>query len=237
MNNSNQPGFDYQIKRSRRKSLAIHVKHQQVEVRAPAKLPTHFIEDFVASKQTWVHKKLAEQKVKFSEKINFNENSLIPFLGIERLLSYQFSNKNKVSLEGNHLLIELKHSHNDIGEAINHKAKLIFEDWLKHQAKSYILPRSQKLSETLKLDKALKDVKFRKTKSKWGHCTANGTIQFNWQIMMTPEPVINYLIAHEVCHLAYMNHSPDYYDLLSKVCDDHKACSLWLRENEHRFLF
>ena len=78
-------------------------------------------------------------------------------------------------------------------------------------------------------------VSFRKTKTKWGHCSTRGIIQFNWLIMMAPNEVIDYLVAHEVSHLVHMNHSTDYWRVVSSLCPNYKIHRDWLRENEHRF--
>ena len=60
---------------------------------------------------------------------------------------------------------------------------------------------SWKVAKQLGVEHKLKKVVFRKTKSKWGHCCQNGTIQYNWLAMMAPKDVINYLIVHECSHL------------------------------------
>ena len=83
----------------------------------------------------------------------------------------------------------------------------------------------------------LTDLRYRKTKTKWGHCTREGVIQLNWQLMMTPEPVRHYLITHELCHLVHMNHSKRFWDLVERHCPNYFEAEQWLREHEHRFRF
>lgn len=232
--------FDYQIVRSKRKTLAIHVKHNQVVVRAPLKAPQYFIKDFIAQKEPWILKKLAEQKQKAAEIFAFEHHSTILFLGQKTILNIQKSKKNTVVLNDNELIIQSKYlvEADKIDEAHKHqKTQKLFENWLKQQAEDYMVPKTYSLANELDLGDRLSAVKFRKTKSKWGHCSSEGVIQFNWLIMMAPESVVNYLIAHEVCHLAVMDHSRQYHELLGRACGDYQGARQWLRENEHRLFF
>jgi len=232
--------FDYQVIRSKRKTLAIHVSHNQVLVRAPLRAPQYFIKDFISQKESWVLKKLAEQKQKAAEIFTFQHNSTILFLGQKTTLKIQKAKKNNVLLNNNELIIQSKYlNETDISDAANkhRKTQKLFENWLKQQAEDYMVPKVYSLADELGLGDRLSAVKFRKTKSKWGHCSSEGVIQFNWLIMMAPEPVVNYLIAHEVCHLAFMDHSRQYHALLGRACGDYQSARQWLRTNEHRLFF
>lgn len=226
--------FDYQVTRSKRKTVAIHVRHNQVEVRAPLRAPNYFIKSFVSQKEPWILKQLEKQKKKAAEVFSIKHHAEIPFLGKAKVLNFRNASQNKVFLDNDYLIIQGKNLNQSDD---NNSAKKLFENWLKKQAKNHMVPSTEALVNKLKLRERFKEVRFRKTKSKWGHCSAQGVIQFNWLIIMAPEAVVNYLIAHEVCHLVHMNHSAEYHTLLASVCDDYQESRLWLRQNEHRFLF
>ena len=232
--------FEYQIIRSKRSTLAIHVRHKQVVVRAPLKTPQYFIMSFIAQKEPWILNKLAEQKQKASETFSFHHNATFLFLGQKTVFKLQKNDRNSVILNNNELLIQSKYlkesDKSDEAHKIQ-KTKKLFEDWLKQQAARHMVPKTYSLAEKLGLGERLSMVKFRKTKSKWGHCSSLGIIQFNWLIMMAPESVVNYLIAHEVCHLAFMDHSAQYHEFLGRACGDYQSARKWLRENEHRLFF
>lgn len=74
-------------------------------------------------------------------------------------------------------------------------------------------------------------IRFRDTTSRWGSCTANGTLSFSWRIVMAPRPVIDYLVAHEAAHLKEMNHGPDFWKLCRTLCPDTDRCRAWLKKN------
>ncbi|WP_105103081.1 M48 family metallopeptidase [Microbulbifer pacificus] len=77
-------------------------------------------------------------------------------------------------------------------------------------------------------------VKVRRTRSKWGHCTIRGELQYNWLVCLAPEPVVDYLVIHEVCHLRHHNHSRAFWDLVASLCPDYRTLRRWLKENGHR---
>ena len=57
-------------------------------------------------------------------------------------------------------------------------------------------------------------------KTRWGSCRARGAITLNLKLMQVPKPYIDYVIAHELCHLVEHNHSPRFYALLDRVMPD-----------------
>ena len=56
-------------------------------------------------------------------------------------------------------------------------------------------------------------------------------MSFNWRLLLAPEPVLDAVVWHEVCHLEVMDHSPRFWALLAQRCPDHRRHSLWLRRN------
>ena len=68
-------------------------------------------------------------------------------------------------------------------------------------------------------------------KTRWGSCSAKKNLNFNVLLMLTPPEVIDSVAAHEVCHLAEMNHSPRFYELVLSVCPDYRRWDKWLKEH------
>ncbi len=68
-------------------------------------------------------------------------------------------------------------------------------------------------------------------KSRWGSCSSNGHIQFNWKIIIAPNPIVDYVVVHELCHLRHHNHSPDFWKCVEWVLADYRERKDWLRAN------
>ena len=223
-------GFEYQIIRSKRKSVAIHLRNGQVEVRAPKKIDPKWLEQFVESKADWINTQLAQQLKNRSEQYRLADGETITFLGRKLQLQLRIASRNKVYIEAGRLCIEGRIEQPD-------KVLQLFHNWLKEQARVYMVPRTEAYAARLGVEESLQQIRFRKTHSKWGHCSSKGIIQFNELIMLAPPEVVEYLMIHEVCHLVHMNHSQQYWKLVASHCPDYKKTKAWLTENGHRFWF
>jgi predicted metal-dependent hydrolase len=71
----------------------------------------------------------------------------------------------------------------------------------------------------------------RDTKSRWGSCTADGTVMFNWRLVMAPESVQHYVVVHELAHLRHMNHGSAFWALVETHAPDMQAAIAWLKRN------
>jgi hypothetical protein len=90
------------------------------------------------------------------------------------------------------------------------------------------------LVKQLGLSKQFSAVKYRRTKSKWGHCTSDGHIQYNPLIVLAPKNIVDYIIAHEVCHLVHANHSSRFWALVDKTYESRIEAEQWLKHSGHR---
>lgn len=71
----------------------------------------------------------------------------------------------------------------------------------------------------------------RDTRSRWGSCSSRGDLMFSWRLIMAPPEVLDYVAAHEVAHLAEMNHSPAFWAVVARLMPGYAAPRAWLRAN------
>lgn len=79
-------------------------------------------------------------------------------------------------------------------------------------------------------------VSIRNTKTCWGSCTSLGNLNFSYKLLFLPAHLQDYIIVHELCHLAELNHGPRFWELVSRQVPDHSAHRHELRQIERRGL-
>ncbi len=83
-------------------------------------------------------------------------------------------------------------------------------------------------------------ISLRDPRSRWGSCASNGGLMFSWRLILAPQKVLEYVVAHEVAHLAEMNHSAAFWQLVEALMPDFDQHRQWLREHGaalHRYDF
>ena len=223
-------GVNFEVYRKNRKTLGLFISHRKVEIRVPKYASKKEVNEFVFSHRDWIDKRLNDEKQRDFERLRFKNGGLIYFRARELRIVFKESRLSRVKVDGNQFII--------YGHGLNQvKSEEIVKDYLLAKAKTYMVERTIKTAKYLGLDRKILDIKFRKTKTKWGHCTSQGVLQFNWLIMLAPLGVIDYMIAHEVCHLRYMNHSRKFWQMVESICPKSSEYALWLKQNEHRLWF
>lgn len=103
------------------------------------------------------------------------------------------------------------------------------EKWYRKEAAEVLCEKAAEFAGYLSV--SFKELHIKDQKSRWGSCSSRGSLNFNWRILMAPEPVCDYVVIHELCHLRHMNHSADFWQLVAAFCPDYKQYRKWLREN------
>jgi predicted metal-dependent hydrolase len=75
------------------------------------------------------------------------------------------------------------------------------------------------------------EIRLKGHRSLWGSCSRTRNLNFNWRLVMTPIPVIEYVVIHELAHLKEMNHSPRFWRIVESYCPEWRARRQWLTEH------
>jgi predicted metal-dependent hydrolase len=102
-------------------------------------------------------------------------------------------------------------------------------DFLRAEAGRRILPRAAGHAEALGVVAGA--IRLKDTRSRWGSCAPDGTLAFSWRLVMAPDWVLDYVVAHEVTHLREMNHSPRFWAALARLNPHRGAAHAWLRQH------
>ena len=186
------------------------------------------ITDLLRKKRRWILDKLAEygkaQSTAAEKKLKSGDS--IPYLGrhlkvavVER---HDPSTPVSVRLEKNRLLVNL--------DSQNGRLNMALEWWYRQQAEILIKKRADELCSLLGVTYGRLSI--RRAKTRWGSCSRKGNLNFNWKLMMAPEPVVDYVIIHELAHLKEMNHSKKFWNLVAEHCPKWRKHRQWLKEHE-----
>lgn len=93
--------------------------------------------------------------------------------------------------------------------------------WYRDKARELIPPMTARFSRRLGLSPPT--IQIREMKQRWGSAGANGRVSFNWRILMAPRRLIEYVVAHELCHCKHPNHSRDFWRLLERTMPDYET--------------
>ena len=77
-------------------------------------------------------------------------------------------------------------------------------------------------------------LRLRDTRSRWGSCTAEGTVMLSWRLVMAPPEILDYVAAHEVAHLVHLDHSPQFWEVTERLCPGWRTARRWLRDEGAR---
>jgi predicted metal-dependent hydrolase len=138
----------------------------------------------------------------------------VPYLGEELKLVPQIG-RERVHRRGEFLLIP----EGEAAEAL--------ERYYRRQARAEIEPRLD--AAVARAGTRYRALTIRNQRTRWGSCSSTRGMSFNWRLLLAPEAVLDYVIEHEVCHLAVMDHSPRFWALLESRVPGWREPAAWLR--------
>lgn len=104
--------------------------------------------------------------------------------------------------------------------------------WLKLRARDRLALASDRYAA--QIGRNYHSLTLRDTRSRWGSCTAGGGLMYSWRLIMAPPVILEYVAAHEVAHLAEMNHSPDFWAVVEGLMPDYRSHRRWLKAHGHQ---
>lgn len=203
---------------SKAKRLILRVLPEGIiRVTAPKRVRRSEIDDLIRINSEWIQKKwmMLSQLPKPVE-IQFGHLEKIPFQG--RLLTLEIiDGKGPVQLLDQTLIVPVPlkitiSMGEDRAKEFIRKSVL---KWYKQQALDRI--KIKVLEYTEKIGMSAKSIALKNYTARWGACSSKGDLIFNWQIVAFEPLILDYVVAHEVCHLKEMNHSVRFYEWLNRL--------------------
>ncbi|MGL5716606.1 MAG: M48 family metallopeptidase [Paraclostridium sp.] len=109
------------------------------------------------------------------------------------------------------------------------KSGEIFKNFYREKAKLKFTERVDYYKKMMGVEP--QEIKIINLQSRWGSCTEDAKLIFNWKIIMAPLDIIDYVVVHELAHIKFKNHSSEFWNLVDKVLPDFQKKKDWLKEN------
>ncbi|KAA2313000.1 M48 family peptidase [Pseudooceanicola sediminis] len=208
--------------RARRISLRVSSLDGRVTLTLPSHLPDRAALDFAAEKEDWLRRHLSAR----SQDVVPLTGASLPVEGITRVIT-----------AGTGRSVRLLPDRIEVpGDPDRVPARL--SGYLRALARDRLAAASDHYSAQLGLPYSR--LTLRDTRSRWGSCTQDGALMYSWRLILAAPEILQYVAAHEVAHLAEMNHSQDFWNVVQRLYGDYRPPRIWLRRNGadlHRYRF
>jgi predicted metal-dependent hydrolase len=207
----------YQVRRSERaRRVRVTVDASRgVEVVLPRRAPEREAAAAVRELAPWIERRIRE--LERAQAAVAARGDMVPYLG-ELLDVRTEPGRTRVHRRGSELVAP---SGANRGPAL--------ERWYRRAARDEIAPRLERACALA--GSSYSKLTIRGQRTRWASCSRSGAMSFNWRLLLAPEPVLDYVVWHEVCHLEVMDHSPRFWALLAKRCPDYREQARWLRRH------
>ena len=220
-----QPPIDITVKpstRARRISIRVSGIDGRVSLTVPKRVGLRAAQDFLLEKEDWIRTHLAKQP----EAAQVGLGSVIP---VEGDMCEIVEGPSKAVRRIGDVIYVPKGAANT-GRKLQAFLKNLARDRLSFASEHY----------AAELGRPFGKMSLRDTRSRWGSCSSEGNLMYSWRLILAPPEVLDYVAAHEVSHLAEMNHSAAFWAEVERLMPDYKPHRKWLRDHGaglHRYQF
>jgi predicted metal-dependent hydrolase len=205
--------------RARRVLLRVDAASRRIELVLPRGVAADHAIKFLAAHHGWIAARIEAMPVA----VMFAEGAIVPVLGVPHRICREVDPvAPPVAIRDGEIRVRGEPAH------ISRRVK----DHLVHLAREELTHRARLCAA--RIGRKPSRVGVRDTKSRWGSCSAKGALSFSWRLVLMPEAVADYVVAHEVAHLAEMNHGPRFWRLLETLVPDCALPRAWLKRHRAR---
>lgn len=210
--------IDCEIVRMQRRTVAIQIHpDKRIELKVPLLYNIDEVEPFLVKHHRWIFNRLDAPEKKSREPKKFVDGEMHYFLGKQYPLRIIISPENTVEFRDDTIIVYAKYNVSDL-------IAVLLERWYYQQAHQVFQEISIPLMKQMKKYNVLpKSFTIKKMKTRWGSCSSKGSINLNLDLIKLPEGCIKAVILHELCHLVHMNHSKEFYALMTAEMPDWKV--------------
>jgi len=200
--------------RAKRLSLRLDPTGSVVMV-LPLGVPVREAERFALRQSEWLAARLSAAPPSQA----LVPGAMVPLLGVPHRICHDPAAPRKVTAEAGEIRV---------GGPVDMVPRRV-EQFLRAEAGLVLAHRARAIAATL--GRTVERVTVRDTRSRWGSCSAAGALSFSWRLVLAPDWVLTYVVAHEVAHLVEMNHGPAFWAVVERLNGDHGPARAWLKRH------
>lgn len=219
--------ISYTVIRSirRKKTITLKVMADGLKVYVPERTTKAKVRELIARKADWIQQNLQVQASR--------EHATVPRRFVNGETLYYLGESYQLQCIPGLEDIELKQHCLEVPDASEAEIRDSLTAWYRLQAQRCFNLRVAIYARHL--GQSPSKVLVRDQKKRWGSCNTRGEIRLNWRLVMAPLPLIDCVVAHELCHLKHMNHSAAFWQCLEQLLPGYKALQTQLDQEGHRF--
>ena len=221
-------GLKVEVLRSRRKTSALHIVGNELQIRVPKSIGDRNIVKILEIKERWIRNKAIQlQNQPILKKREFISGESFSLFGRNLKLKVLEGGKVGTKLIDDSLMTTVRSS--EIGDLRKSRIKTYIEKWYIQEAYKGLEEKVIRYSEIIRVSP--REMKVRNYKTRWGSCDKKGRLTFNFHLIKAPHEVVDYVVIHELCHLIQPNHSKFFWIEVAKYDPYYKNHKKWLKEN------
>ncbi len=209
--------------RAKRLALRLCPKARVMNLVVPKRASMKSAYEFAREHEDWIQEKLSE----LPRRVRLRDGAVIPVFGQDRRIVVLYNENLKftdILLKKDELIVMTNKT--DPSSRIKR--------FLVEQARAKITALAEEKSAAI--DRDYKDITIRDTVSRWGSCSSDGRLSFSYRLIFAPKQALDYVVAHEVAHLAHMDHSENFWDTCESISRDFEGGIDWMREHGHTLM-
>lgn len=220
------------INNDKAKNIRVSMSIEGMRVSKPNRVKLNEVENFLKAKANWIKKlyiKFQSIKVDKNER-KWQSGEIMQYMGSSyniSVLKYDGLKKTIVEFTGTQFVVYVNKILSDEQKKISIENQ--FKKWFIRMTKETIEERLEFYCNKVGL--SYNQVRIKEQKTRWGSCSKNGNLNFNWKLIMAPQWVMDYVVLHEICHLRYLNHSKEFWNLVGVYMPEYKKAQQWLKKN------
>ena len=222
--------IEYEVRRSkrRRKTVQITLDGGGVRVAAPVSTSADEVRAIVRKRAAWILSHVSKTTPEAPPK-RFVSGESLPYLGRNVRMIVRYAEVSAPQVRFDHWRFVVTVPNALKGRARREPVRRALMEWYRDRAVQRLPEFVERWWPRLGRPERSR-ILVRDQRRRWGSCSSDGTLRFNWRIMMLKPALIEYVVVHELAHLTHLNHSKDFWGLVLRMMPDVQQRRLHLRE-------